>query len=153
VRPARPDDAAELVRLRAEMFAAMGHSEDAPGWRAVAEARLQAGLAADTFIGFVVDAPEGGGLAACVVAELLDRLPTPGDAACLQAYVSNVSTDPRWRRRGHARAVVAAVVLEAARRGATRIELHATGEGRPLYESLGFGPRPGEPELRWDPPA
>jgi hypothetical protein len=43
----------------------------------------------------------------------------------------------------------------AAERGVDVVELHATDEGRPLYERLGFVDRPGAPALRLalkDPP-
>ncbi|MGH8982170.1 MAG: GNAT family N-acetyltransferase, partial [Acidimicrobiales bacterium] len=94
-------------------------------------------------VGAVVDAPEPGGLAASCLAELAWRIPSPTRPAAPQAYVSSVSTDPRWRRRGFARAALALLLAELGDRGVRRVELHATPDGTALYESLGFVPRTG----------
>jgi len=59
-----------------------------------------------------------------------------------------VYTDPAWRRRGVARAVMEAILAWCRRRRFTRIRLHASDLGRPLYESLGFAPTR---ELGWRP--
>ena len=148
IRSARPDDVPELVRLRAVMFDAMGVPEEGPAWREICAERLRAGLAAGTVVGAVLDAPGGPGLASCVLAELHDRLPSPDDPDARHAYVLNVCTDPKWRRRGCARSVVSRLIDDLRALGATRIGLHATDDGLPLYESLGFRRR-SVPELRW----
>jgi GNAT superfamily N-acetyltransferase len=55
-----------------------------------------------------------------------------------EAYILNVFTRPDVRRRGIARSLMELVVREARDRGAGRIWLRASDEGRPLYESMGF---------------
>jgi ribosomal protein S18 acetylase RimI-like enzyme len=145
VRPARralPGDAAELVRLRALMFDAMGLDTAGEAWRASAELHLQKVLAEGEVVAAVVDAP-GGGLAAAGVIEFQERIPSPGNPSGRGAYVSNMSTDVLWRRRGFARAVLAELMREARRRGVHRVELHATEDGMGLYRSVGFVPRSG----------
>jgi GNAT superfamily N-acetyltransferase len=57
-------------------------------------------------------------------------------------------TDPEWRRRGLARAVLTELLLEAERRGVRRVELHATPAGAPLYRAAGFVPRAAGDEMR-----
>jgi len=49
---------------------------------------------------------------------------------------------PEWRRRGLARALMKSVISCAAEKGAPLITLHASDEGRILYEKLGFTPAP-----------
>jgi ribosomal protein S18 acetylase RimI-like enzyme len=145
VGPARravPGDAAELVRLRALMFDAMGIDTAGDAWRTSAEFHLQKVLAEGDVVAAVVDAP-GARLAAGGVIEFQERIPSPGNPSGRGAYVSNMSTDIPWRRRGLARAVLAELLAEAARRGVERIELHATEDGMGLYQSVGFVPRTG----------
>jgi ribosomal protein S18 acetylase RimI-like enzyme len=55
-----------------------------------------------------------------------------------EAIVLNVYVEPDWRRRGVARALVRTVLSALAERGIRRIVLHASEDGRRLYESLGF---------------
>lgn len=129
------------------MFEAMGIVTAGEAWRVSAEGHLQRVLAEDEVVAVVVDAPDGG-LAASGVIEFQQRIPSPGTPSGQAAYVSNMSTDPRWRRRGLARAILADLLAEARRREVDRIELHATAEGIGLYRSVGFVTRTGGPEMR-----
>jgi ribosomal protein S18 acetylase RimI-like enzyme len=52
--------------------------------------------------------------------------------------VLNVYVAPAWRRRGVGEALMRAVLDALAARGIRRIVLHASDNGRPLYERLGF---------------
>jgi GNAT superfamily N-acetyltransferase len=90
-----------------------------------------------------------GRLAASAMAEVVDRLPGPTDTTARWAYISSVSTDRDHRRRGFARASMTALLAEVRAAGATRIELHATPDGEPLYRELGFAPTVRHPELRF----
>jgi len=96
----------------------------------------------------VVDAPDGDGLAASGVIELSREIPSPRAPRGTNAYISTVSTDPRWRRRGMAAAIMDALIGVAREAGTDNVDLHATAEGRPLYERLGFVERLGNPALR-----
>lgn len=146
VRRARPEDAEELVRLRKIMLDALSPSDDI-GWMPHAVADLRERLA-DPGGGlgvFVVDRPvegAGGGpgrrLAACAAGTVEHRLAGPGNPRGLMGHVFNVSTDVDARRRGYARACVAALLDWYGERGVHKIDLHATSEGEPLYASLGF---------------
>jgi len=60
--------------------------------------------------------------------------------------VVNVYTEPEWRGRGIARALMKVLMEWAAGQGADRLVLHASDAGRPLYQSLGFEPTN---EMRW----
>lgn len=150
VRRARAADVAELVRLREVMFDAMGLVGGSPEWRSVAVEVMAASMEIGRMIGFVVDDPQAkGNLAAGGVVEYEPRLPSPANPTGVLAYVSNIATDPAWRRQGFARAVAEALLDDARGRGVVRIELHATPDGIELYRSLGFVERAGNPEMRW----
>lgn len=147
-RPATLDDLDELVRLRGVMFEAMGLDPADRSWVADATTVIRTELAAGRLFARVVDHPDGAGLVAAGIAQVTPRIPSPGAPGRARAYVSSVATDPAWRRRGLSRAVLTALVADADDRGVDVLELHATGEGRPLYEALGFTERTDHPELR-----
>jgi GNAT superfamily N-acetyltransferase len=50
----------------------------------------------------------------------------------------NVYTEPAYRRQGLARELMKKVMEWCAREGVETVILHASEEGRPLYERLGF---------------
>lgn len=146
-------DAPELVRLRAVMLASMsGTQPEGQEWRRAAEEELRARLPVPeaTMAAYVVDAPARPGvLTACAVGTVERRLAGPANPTGLAGYLFNVSTDPAYRRRGHARACVAALVAWFRTSGAGRVDLQATGAGESLYASLGFRRRE-EPVMRLD---
>jgi GNAT superfamily N-acetyltransferase len=71
---------------------------------------------------------------------LLDWPPGPTDASCRRAFVYNVYTRPDYRRRRLARRLMAEVIDWCQAQHLTELYLHASDEGRALYESLGFEP-------------
>jgi ribosomal protein S18 acetylase RimI-like enzyme len=148
VRRATAADAAEITRLRRVMFASMGVDCDAVAWEPACIAFFEAHLGGQDVVAMVVDAPDGHGLAASGVIELSRLIPSPNAPAGTSGYISTISTDARWRRRGMAAAVMEALLAVARDRGVDNVDLHATDEGRPLYERLGFEARGGSPALR-----
>ncbi|GAA3034372.1 hypothetical protein GCM10020000_09600 [Streptomyces olivoverticillatus] len=142
-RFARPEDAAEIVRLRRAMFAAMdGHDSPGPWERDAEEAFLrQLSVAGPGLGAFVVDGDPGPGrphLAACAVGRIEERLLAPGHALGRFGFVFNVCTDARYRGRGFARSTTEALLDWFADQGVTRVDLHATPDAEHLYRSLGF---------------
>ena len=69
-----------------------------------------------------------------------DWLPRPDGKQSVLAYVHSVYTEPVYRRLGLARQVLNAMIAECHARGLPRLTLHASDEGRGLYEQLGFVP-------------
>lgn len=55
-----------------------------------------------------------------------------------QAIVLNVFTEPTWRRQGLAAMLMQHVIDWARSSAIETLVLHASDEGRPLYERLGF---------------
>jgi len=149
-RRAGVGDAAELLRLRSVMLDAMRPGgPDPQAWidpgLAVVRPLLDPGNR--TMAAFVVDRPDGPGLASCVVGTIDQRLPGPTDPSGLRGYVLNVATDPAYRRRGFSRACMTALLDWYARRGIRAVDLRASAAGEPLYASLGFV-RNSEPGMR-----
>jgi GNAT superfamily N-acetyltransferase len=157
VRRAGPDDASEITRLRAVMLATVDRPASAADgaaldldaeWAELCRAELREHLTEGrVLVAMVVDAPDGSGLAAAGVGVIDLRLPAPGRLSGRVGHVSSMCTDPQWRRRGYARAVLDAVVDWLREQGCSRVELSASDDGQPLYQERGFVPAP-HPNLR-----
>jgi len=141
-------DSAAIARHRAQMFVDMGTLPVARYDDLVAAtiAYLERAIPAGEYVAWVaapVDDPNAivAGAGAQVRSVLPHPLQTSGDVVVAegrQAIVVNVFTEPDWRRRGAA-ALLMEHVLEWAR--TTRLDtlvLHASDDGRALYERLGF---------------
>ncbi|MFF2950413.1 GNAT family N-acetyltransferase [Kitasatospora sp. NPDC057965] len=137
VRPAGPGDADELLRLRVAVLDG-GPLDEA--WRATFREDMRARLGRDPdLLAYVVPA-DGGGLAACAIGIVYRGYRGPTHPTGRWGRIHTVVTDPAHRRRGHARAVTAALVEALGACGCGSIELRATEAGAPLYRTLGFGP-------------
>ncbi len=139
IRRATVADAAVIGHHRAGMFRDMGliADDEVAALRAASCTYLLAALADGTYSGWVAevqgDVVAGGG---AMIRCLMPRPGYPhGDE---EAYVLNVYTEPEHRRRGLARRLMQEILAWCHARGMTRIALHASDDGRPLYESLGF---------------
>jgi GNAT superfamily N-acetyltransferase len=55
-----------------------------------------------------------------------------------QATIQNVFTEPEWRRRGLAGHLIKRIIDWSREEGVDSLVLHASDEGRALYERLGF---------------
>jgi GNAT superfamily N-acetyltransferase len=64
----------------------------------------------------------------------------PYDLECRRATILNVYTYPDYRRHGIARRLMQTMIDWCKREGFARVTLHASPDGRHLYESLGFEP-------------
>lgn len=152
-RRAVPADAAALVRLRALMLTEMGMDTDGAEWRGVAEEWFARRLVETRdFAAFVVEDP-GLGVVSSAVGACDRHAPGPANLSGLHGHVSNMSTDPRCRRRGHARACLDALLAWFRDDTDCRvINLNATTDGIGMYRALGFdAPRFPALQLRMNP--
>jgi GNAT superfamily N-acetyltransferase len=77
----------------------------------------------------------GGGL--IIVSPWLSH---PYDQQCRQPTVLNVYVYPEFRRRGIARQLMQTMIDWCRKEEFVNLSLHASKQGRPLYESMGFEP-------------
>lgn len=146
VRRADTHDVPVLARHRTAMFRDMGKLA-APLEAALRDetARyLGAAMPRDEYLAWVAEAEAERGTviggAGVQLRPILPRPPDGGDDLVLgpEAIVLNVYVEPAWRRRGVAAALMRALLDDLAVRGIQRIVLHASPDGRRLYERLGF---------------
>ncbi|MBX6766545.1 MAG: GNAT family N-acetyltransferase [Actinomadura rubrobrunea] len=153
VRQAVEGDIAELVRLRALLFDTLGgdlpnRPSTGDDWRDALADVLKQKLADDDTRILVVDGDDG--LAACGIGTVLQWFPSPQVHNGRVGHVIGMVTDPAYRRRGHARAIMNGLLEWFRQRDVTRVNLHASPDGAPLYRELGFIDRP-HPSMYWHP--
>jgi GNAT superfamily N-acetyltransferase len=145
IRRATVQDADIIAWHRARMFQDMGDVSDGAFeiLRAKARLRLKGWLESGDYIGWLAtpaDKPEtvvgGAGI------QLQPILPRPRDASIIgegpQGTIVNVFTEPQWRRGGIASRLVKEIIAWSKNEGLDRLLLHASDDGRSVYERLGF---------------
>jgi GNAT superfamily N-acetyltransferase len=146
IRRATVEDIPTLARHRCEMFKDMEQlSEGSYSDLAEASTRyFEEAMPSGEYVAWVVtpaDRPEvvvaGGGM------QLRGILPRPDHAGRLlkagpQGLIVNVYTEQEWRRKGLAELVMQTIMHWGLENGLASMVLHASEEGRPLYERLGF---------------
>jgi GNAT superfamily N-acetyltransferase len=148
IRPATITDVDVIARHRAEMFTEMG-LVPAPLYPELVSGTvdyLQRAIPSGEYVGWMAS-PEHdpATIVAGAGAQRRRLLPVPliADEGTViahghQAIVLNVFTEPAWRRQGLA-ATLMRHIIEWARTGNIEsLVLHASDDGRPLYEKLGF---------------
>jgi GNAT superfamily N-acetyltransferase len=103
-------------------------------------------LADGRYVGWVavLRAPSGEivGGAGLQLRELLPRPDTGGERLVRgpQGLILNVFTERAWRRQGIADALMRELLRWGRENGIESLVLHASDDGRPLYQRLGFTP-------------
>ena len=150
IREAAPSESAIILHHRRSMFRDMGEGtveeldrmvEVAGPWlaRALADGSYRHWLALDGS-GRVAG---GGGVLMCPWPA------NPKDPCTERAVILNVYTEPEFRKRGIARQIMLTILERLKEQGLRAVNLHASAEGRPLYEKLGFEAT-NEMRLRFD---
>ncbi len=139
LRPGTAADIETMARHRALMFADMG--DGTPETRAEMSERFAPWvlerLASGEYHAWLIECD--GGVVAGAACWEKPRHPGLRGTHPRVAYVLNVYTDPEHRGRGLARMLMEHILGWARAEGFATVELHASDEGRPLYEKLGFG--------------
>jgi len=97
------------------------------------------GLADGTYRGWLAQ-EEGGRVVAGGGIIVLTYHSSPRDPKPQRAWIVNMYTEREYRRRGLARRLMEEMIRWCRAQRMTTVYLHASDEGRALYESLGFTP-------------
>lgn len=136
---ATTDDAALIAHHRRAMFTDMGNTDTArlAAMEAEFAAWVREKLARQEYLGwFLVNA--AGEVVAGAGLWLMDWPPHVVGASARRGNILNVYTHPDYRRRGLARQLMQAILEWCRANHLDTVILHASDEGRALYESLGF---------------
>jgi GNAT superfamily N-acetyltransferase len=140
IRQATPDDIPEILRQRRGMYEDMDYSdgEALSAMLSTCEPYLTTALANGSFQSWLALQKErvvAGG------AVLINPWPShPYDLECRRATILNVYVYPDFRRKGIARQLMKTMIDWCRKEGFAAVYLHASQDGRPLYEALGFEP-------------
>ena len=139
IRAATIDDIPTLIRHRRMMWWDMGRQDESALQLMESAAReyFPAAVADGSYRGFlaVTDSGETVGGGGIVIS------PWPGSLNQREprrAMILNMYVEKPYRRRGIARALMETIIEWCRGEGFTYVGLHASDEGRPLYEQLGF---------------
>ena len=140
-RTATTADVALIASHRRAMFAAMGGHDEAllDGIHRASEPWVARMIAEGKYLGWITTDKARPIASAGLL--ILDWPPHPFDPTGeKRGYLLNFFVDPEYRRRGLARSLVELCLAEARRRSIRVVSLHASPEGRTVYEQLGFRP-------------
>jgi GNAT superfamily N-acetyltransferase len=141
IREAATSESAVILHHRRSMFRDMGEGtvEELDRMVEVARPWLAKALADGSYRHWL--AVDGSGRVAGGGGVLLCPWPAnPHDPCTQRAVILNVYTEQEFRRRGVARQVMLAILQWIKGQGFRAVNLHASAEGRNLYEKLGFEP-------------
>jgi GNAT superfamily N-acetyltransferase len=157
IRRATVADADIIASHRARMFRDMGDIVDGEPFenlRAQTKARLTNWLESGDYVGWLAASPDAKIIAGDGV-QLQTILPRPRASPPSgrtrpavrstssigpgrQGTIVNVFTEPDWRRRGLASLLIKEIITWSRHERLDRLLLHASAEGRSVYERLGF---------------
>jgi GNAT superfamily N-acetyltransferase len=151
IRRAAIADADVIARHRARMFYDMGDipNELFEEFQERSRAHLCEMFERGEYVGWLASPPDSlGEIVGGAGVQLRRVSPHPstgpngerGIAEGRHAIVINVFTEPEWRRRGAAALLMQQIIDWARTEKIDRLVLHASDDGRALYERLGFVP-------------
>jgi GNAT superfamily N-acetyltransferase len=140
IREATANDIPEILRQRRRMYEDMHYTDPIAldSMASLSSAYLKTAMANGSFRAWL--AADGNRIVAGGAVIISPWPAHPYDLECRRATILNVYTDPEFRRRGIARQLMQTMIAWCKDEGFARVTLHASDDGRHLYESLGFEP-------------
>jgi len=132
-------DIDQLIRLRFDFFAAIGHpaEENREEIEASLRSYFERHIGKDCFVLALQESDE-------IIASgylTVNEIPANRNALNgLSGTLLNLFTYPSHRGKGYGTALIEAIKAEARNRNLSFIDLYATEQGTPLYEKTGFVP-------------
>ncbi|HEX6880571.1 MAG TPA: GNAT family N-acetyltransferase [Terriglobales bacterium] len=138
-RLATPGDAPAIAEMRRQMFLDMGKPDDERMQKLVATfvPWVAKRIVNGTYMGWIVEGSDGAIVGGAGLL-LVDWPPHFRDPNTTRGYILNVWTHPDHRRKGIAHDLMQVIMAEACQRGIRVLTLHASDEGKAVYEKLGF---------------
>ena len=140
IREATVADLATIMHHRRGMFSDMGFCDETAldAMEATSAPFIKAGLEDGSYRGWLMETERsvvaGGGLV------ILGHPSSPHNPSPRRAWILNMYTEPKYRRRGFAKDIVEIIVGWCRAQEFAWVSLHASDAGRHLYEILGFKP-------------
>jgi ribosomal protein S18 acetylase RimI-like enzyme len=141
IREATLTDIPEMLRQRRAMYQDMGQRDASllDGMVRSSTSYLHEAMTSGSLRAWLAEIGAGE-IAGGGVVILSPWLSRPHSSQCRQAFILNVYTYPQYRRQGVARRVMLTMIRWCRDQGFAYVSLHASPDGKALYESLGFEP-------------
>jgi GNAT superfamily N-acetyltransferase len=141
IRTATLDDAETIAGHRRSMFFDMGHRDEEQLNAMITAFRpwLREKMSSGEYLAWMATGGDGR-IVAGLGLWLMDWPPHLVGPGSRRGNILNVYTLPSFRRQGIARHLMEAALDWCRGNGIRAVILHASDEGRSLYERLGFGP-------------
>ncbi len=139
LREASAEEIPVLIRHRRLMFESIGFADRArnDAMDAAVDGYFAEAVPSGEYRAWVVTTAEGeivGGIGL----KVMSMAPSPRNLDGRYAYLMGLYVEPEHRRRGIAQALVEGAIAWAREQGIVEVRLHASDQGRPLYEGIGF---------------
>lgn len=140
LRMANPEDIQFVMHHRRMMFYDMGFKEQSKldAMEKTSSPYFLKELKNGTYLGWLVE--DKGKVIAGAGIIILDVHSSPNFPLPTRPHIVNVYTEPAYRRKGIARKLMELIIEWCRENGYGVVGLHASPEGKPLYESMGFSP-------------
>jgi GNAT superfamily N-acetyltransferase len=139
IRPAKLADLSIILHHRRSMYEDMGRGDSRALdiMEVTSEKYFRIALADGSYRGFLAETNDGRVIAGGGI--VISPWPGhPGEIHARRAMILNMYTERDCRHRGIARRLMMTMMEWLKAEGFPKVSLHASDEGRPLYESLGF---------------
>ncbi|MDM9582432.1 MULTISPECIES: GNAT family N-acetyltransferase [unclassified Nostoc] len=150
LRQANLQDLEALIQLRLELLREVGEIKGDFDITNLAEATrryLGEKMPSGEFLAWVAEVDSQ--IVATSGLVFFQRPPYNGNLSGLEAYIMNVYTIPMWRGQGIATALLKEIISFMRATEAKRLWLHATEDGKRVYEKLSFVSTAKEMEIVW----
>jgi len=141
IREASLEHLPHLVRHRRAMFEEMGFRDATvlDGVDTVSHQYFSEALRLGTYKAWLAEDSTGEILGGGGIV-IADWPGYPGEIHAKRAWILNMYTEPRARRRAIAKQLLQTMIAWCRAEGFRAVSLHASPAGRPLYETVGFQP-------------
>ncbi|MFX0124642.1 MAG: GNAT family N-acetyltransferase [Candidatus Hodarchaeota archaeon] len=140
IRRASLDDVTSLVRFRIALFKEMkwlkGEKEEEETFGKACEHYFNQFIPQNEFLSWIAE--NNGEIIAVSGLVFFQKPPSPGNNSGKEAYIMNMYTLPKWRKKGIASRLLKEIVNHLKKEDIISISLHTTEVGRSVYESFGF---------------
>ncbi len=140
IRKADAADIDHIIRHRVAMFRDMGYHDQhqLDAMTRASREYFRRAIPAGAYHAWVAE--EDGKVIAGGGVVISDWPGHPLDAQPRRAMILNIYTEPGYRRHGYAKQIVQTIVDWCRQQDFGAVALHASKDGRHLYEELGFSP-------------
>lgn len=139
IRRASLDDVPSLVRFRRALFKEMGRlkgEQEEETFEKACEHFFIQFIPQNKFLSWIAE--DNGEVVAVSGLVFFQKPPSPGNNSGIEAYIMNMYTLTKWRKKGIASKLLDEIIGFLNQKKISSISLHTTEVGRSVYKNIGF---------------